>query len=134
MIDFAQPPRWKGPPCLTNNDRSADDTRHPLAPRLTFQPPLPPILQGCGMDNSASGENKAPPPWSTAGISSWPTVIRPLSDIRELTEPSLAELTNRYHDKSRRLSLSRQGSINRKDSIGRQGSISRKNSLRESIK
>ena len=84
------------------------------------------------MDHLGTGENRAPPPWSTSANPPWSTATRPLSDIRELTEPSLAELTNRAHH--RRPSRSRQGSISRKGSIDRKNSISRKNSLRESIK
>lgn len=82
---------------------------------------------------SSAGENRpAPPPWSTAANPPWSTATRPLSDIRELTEPSLAELTNRVHHS--RPSFNRQGSISRKGSVERKNSISRKNSLRESIK
>jgi hypothetical protein len=135
MTDFAQPPPGKGPPFNTNNERFADDTAHPLAPKPSFAPPLPPSFQSNGMESSTDGENRAPPPWSTVANPPWSTSTRPLSDIRELTEPSLAELTSRNREGGgRRPSFGRQGSICRNDSIGRKGSISRKNSLRESIK
>ncbi|KAF2139718.1 uncharacterized protein K452DRAFT_275197, partial [Aplosporella prunicola CBS 121167] len=78
------------------------------------------------------------PPWSTSGVPPWSTATRPLSDIRELTEPSLLEITNRkpLPDPSdaghrRKCSLSRKASLlSRKGSLTRKESLSRKTSLK----
>lgn len=107
-----------------------DVTAHPLVPRTSLAPSVASIFHGGG-ENTVGGEGRVPPPWSTAANPPWSTATRPLSDIRELTEPSLAELTNRNHEPVRRSSLSRQGSSGRKFLIDRQGSIGRHNSLRE---
>lgn len=81
-------------------------------------------------------ENRAPPPWSTSSIPPWSTATRPLSDIRELTEPSLVDISNKYHIPERESSLNRKGSLGRSGSISRRpslhrgGSLTRKGSLR----
>lgn len=54
------------------------------------------------------------PSWSTAAIPPWPTKARPLSDIRELTEPSLVEVVPRKplpENISRKTSLQRNRSV-----------------------
>ncbi|KAE9982841.1 hypothetical protein EG328_010580 [Venturia inaequalis] len=78
-------------------------------------------------------DNRPPPPWVPNGANPpWPNQIRPLSDIREITEPSLADLTNRYHN--RRPSLKRNGSLSRQNSSSRKDSLSRHPSWKGSIK
>ncbi|KAH7047546.1 hypothetical protein B0J12DRAFT_126393 [Macrophomina phaseolina] len=71
------------------------------------------------------------PAWSTSAVPPWSTLTRPLSDIRELTEPSLLELANRKPlppDPSecgvvRKCSLSRKASmLSRKSSLTRRPS------------
>lgn len=77
----------------------------------------------------AAIENRAPPPWSTSSIPPWSTATRPLSDIRELTEPSLIDISNRDHIPERKSSLSRKGSLGRSGSPTRQASVHRSGSL-----
>jgi hypothetical protein len=87
------------------------------------------------MENSAGNESRPPLPWVPNGANPpWTNQVRPLSDIREITEPSLADLTNRHHGTSRRPSLKRSGSISRQNSLPRKGSLSRKDSWKGSIK
>lgn len=79
-------------------------------------------------------DNRPPPPWVPNGANPpWPNQIRPLSDIREITEPSLADLTNRYQH-HRRPSLKRNGSLSRQNSLSRKDSLSRHPSWKGSIK
>ncbi|KAK8225309.1 hypothetical protein HDK77DRAFT_123344 [Phyllosticta capitalensis] len=75
------------------------------------------------------------PPWSMSGITPWSTGARPLSDIREITEPSLAELTHSKPlpdtPKSVTTELRRKCSLSRKGSLlSRKGSLTRKTSLK----
>ena len=51
-------------------------------------------LPGTNMSsqNHSRAQTSHPPAWSTMAIPPWSTATRPLSDIRELTEPSLGEL------------------------------------------
>lgn len=73
------------------------------------------------------------PVWSTSGVPPWSTLTRPLSDIRELTEPSLLELSNRKKlppdpsgcGHSRKCSLTRKGSL-----LSRKGSLTRRPSAK----
>jgi hypothetical protein len=52
-------------------------------------------------------DQQTPNPWSAANFQAWADIDRPLSDIKELTEPSLIDLTNyrkamlRHHSKDR---------------------------------
>lgn len=76
------------------------------------------------MENHAAadpGPHLYPPPaWSTAGVPPWSTATRPLSDIRELTEPSLVEVVIRKPllgpGVARKPSLTRKLSLVRKPS------------------
>ncbi|KAK7523849.1 hypothetical protein IWZ03DRAFT_339210, partial [Phyllosticta citriasiana] len=75
------------------------------------------------------------PPWSMSGTTPWSTAARPLSDIREITEPSLAELTHSKPlpdtPKSATTDLRRKCSLTRKGSLlSRKGSLTRKTSLK----
>jgi len=62
---------------------------------------------------------KPPPAWSNAGNPPWSTSMRPLSDIRELTEPSLLESTHRKPSSEHGITnvISRKISLRRKDSV-----------------
>lgn len=77
---------------------SQEDLRHPIHP-------VPP-----------------PPPWSTAAIPPWSTATRPLSDIRELTEPSLIDIVPRKPVPN--------SSLVHKTSLSRKGSLARGRSVR----
>ena len=82
--------------------------------------------------------NPGPPlPWTGSAAPPWATGARPLSDIREITEPSLLEITNRNHELARKASLKRNNSIGRKESLTRNRSLSglsRKGSSNGSIR
>lgn len=70
-----------------------------------------------------------------SGVTPWSTGARPLSDIREITEPSLAELTHSKPlpdtPKSVTTELRRKCSLSRKGSLlSRKGSLTRKTSLK----
>ncbi|KAK7545334.1 hypothetical protein IWX49DRAFT_500182, partial [Phyllosticta citricarpa] len=70
-----------------------------------------------------------------SGTTPWSTAARPLSDIREITEPSLAELTHSKPlpdtPKSATTDLRRKCSLTRKGSLlSRKGSLTRKTSLK----
>lgn len=69
------------------------------------------------------GSNPKAPPWSTSGIPPWSTATRPLSDIRELTEPSLVGNIKRVPSLSRRPSKASVKSHSRKPSIARTPSV-----------
>jgi hypothetical protein len=87
------------------------------------------------MENNTSDDNRPPPPWAnTAANAPWSNLTRPLSDIRELTEPSLAELTNRNHGMGRRPSLMRKGSLKRQNSLTQKPSLTRNDSFKGSIR
>jgi hypothetical protein len=87
------------------------------------------------MENATHAEQQAPAPWFTGTIPPWSTAIRPLSDIRELTEPSLAELNFRNQEIGRRSSVKRKKSSPiRKLPITRNGSLGRKDSLKTAIR
>ncbi|KAF2433240.1 hypothetical protein EJ08DRAFT_96276 [Tothia fuscella] len=89
------------------------------------------------MDILAQTDHPPPTPWSAASAPvpppapPWSNATRPLSDIRELTEPNLTELNSQNLENSRRPSMSRRRSLNRKPSITRQGSARKPGSLRE---
>jgi hypothetical protein len=75
--------------------------------------------------------NTAPQPWSTPQAPTCPTKLRPLSDIRELTEPSLIDnaSTNHNNATTHATSLKRENSIHRKESIKQhQNGLARKGS------
>jgi hypothetical protein len=86
-------------------------------------------------ENKSKPDPRIPPPWSTAGAPPWSTATRPLSDIRELTEPSLVDISNQQHQLplrksslTRKSSSARKGSLTRKTSLGRMNSLTRKGS------
>ena len=82
------------------------------------------------MENKIAPDSRIPPPWSTSAIPPWSTATRPLSDIRELTEPSLTDVTKLKHQQTRRRSsIARSNSLTRKASLTHKNSISRKVSL-----
>ncbi|GAB7358080.1 hypothetical protein MBLNU230_g0241t1 [Neophaeotheca triangularis] len=73
------------------------------------------------------------PPQSSTVVSSLPsepghqaTATRPLSDIREITEPSLIDAVSRWPGAQ----LQRQSSLNRASSLKRKGSVKRNGSVR----
>lgn len=64
-------------------------------------------------------------------VSQWPpTGMRPLSDIREITEPSLIDMVNYAQRQSQQASVAHQRNTSRSDSMKRGGSISRNGSLK----
>lgn len=116
--DFVQPPPEKGPP-TRNHHSSPNDAK-------LFPPPLKLVPNSSHKDAEGQGPlHPVPAPWSTAAAPPWSTATRPLSDIRELTEPSLAELNRSSFAPIRAASLSRKGSINRQGSLSRKGSLTR---------
>lgn len=121
QAEFGWPPPGKGPPM--NNFVSLDD-RQQHHPR---PPPAPSHTYATSMENSAQGSLQShvtsAPPWSTSGIPPWSTATRPLSDIRELTEPSLIDITNRKPPFARGLSKKSSASHMRNASLARKGSI-----------
>ncbi|KIW06346.1 uncharacterized protein PV09_02808 [Verruconis gallopava] len=133
--DCIHPPPSQDPASIKRRYRAAEGTKnHPIR-NTSFVAPLPPRFHSNSMDHKGSNANRVPPPWSTVANPPWSTSTRPLSDIRELTEPSLVELTNRNRERGGRPSFSRQGSVTRRNSIGsRKGSLGRNNSFRESVK
>lgn len=99
------------------------DDRQRIHPR---PPPAPSHIYAKVVEGQHSGRpirNTNAPPWSTSGIPPWSTATRPLSDIRELTEPSLADAPNRNASLRRNFSKRsgrsdrRNGSLKRKDSV-----------------
>ncbi|KAF2403596.1 hypothetical protein EJ06DRAFT_553869 [Trichodelitschia bisporula] len=113
---FVQSPPEKGPP-FGRASFDQQDRNHRSAGAYHGEP----------MDARPLFNQRVPPPWSTAAIPPWSTQSRPLSDIRELTEPSLAEITNRLNlDLNRRPSArsshSRRASLSRRDSQRSKGS------------
>ena len=73
--------------------------------------------------NHSQAHNSHPPIWSTMAVPPWSTATRPLSDIRELTEPSLGELMPKDHHLSeehieRKPSLTRKLSVKARRSAG----------------
>ncbi|KAK8211582.1 hypothetical protein M8818_003237 [Zalaria obscura] len=91
------------------------------------------------MDNRQYGRSQdprqqsgPPPTWSTAGVPPWSTSIRPLSDIREITEPSLIDASAKRPSQSS--AHSRKASIARQSSLKRAGSVRRANSSRSPVK
>lgn len=130
LPDFVQPPPGKGPPLpvSSNGEQASAENRKPAPPNQQHLSSKSKESMGSNTD----GDNQPPAPWSTAANAPWASAAtRPLSDIRELTEPSLAELNFRNHqlDIARKASIkrshstSRSVSISRKDSIGKKGSI-----------
>ncbi|KAF2668386.1 hypothetical protein BT63DRAFT_274752 [Microthyrium microscopicum] len=73
-------------------------------------------------------KNPAPLPWTNGNVPPWAAKLRPLSDIREMTEPSLIDTANRDHDLSRKPSISRADSLSRKTSLKRKKSLARNGS------
>lgn len=64
-------------------------------------------------------------------ISQWPpTGMRPLSDIREITEPSLIDMVNYAQRQSEQVQSAHQRKPSRSNSMRRGGSISRKGSVK----
>ncbi|KAF1986831.1 hypothetical protein K402DRAFT_404138 [Aulographum hederae CBS 113979] len=133
--NYPQPPPGKGPP----PNRSIADAPRQLPPRL---PPLNLPQREDSMDNRPGMAPSTPqaPPWSTSGIPPWSTATRPLSDIRELTEPSLADISNRQSQQQhaetglgRKLSLSRKGSMSRAGSLKRTESFLRQEAQTKSF-
>lgn len=87
---FVQPPLSKGPPPASSSfSESANDP-----PRISQPPTIP--ARG-NMVNNTTGDPQLlnGSAWVTAGLPPWATKTRPLSDIRELTEPSLVEVAPR---------------------------------------
>ncbi|KAF2101892.1 hypothetical protein NA57DRAFT_35010 [Rhizodiscina lignyota] len=72
---------------------------------------------------SLQSHTTSAPPWSTSGIPPWSTATRPLSDIRELTEPSLVDMTNRKPSVRRQLSKKSSASHTRNVSLARKDSV-----------
>jgi hypothetical protein len=103
--------------------KTVDDHQGSL-PRI---PSLPSSSSKKSMENTAPVEQKIPQPWSTEIVPPWCTATRPLSDIRELTEPSLAELHHRNQE------MGRKPSAKRKKSVSRRGSLKRSDSLKGSV-
>ncbi|OJD36332.1 arrestin-like protein [Diplodia corticola] len=128
--ESAHPPPEKGPPpALIRPQRSLSaipkSTLH--ARTRSVQKQLVP-----GPRKPAPQMSQAPA-WSTSGAPPWSTLTRPLSDIRELTEPSLLELTNRkaLQSESTECRVARKCSLTRKGSLlSRKGSHSRRPSLK----
>jgi hypothetical protein len=77
---------------------------------------------------SADSQNAAVP---RNNVSQWPpTGMRPLSDIREITEPSLIDMVNYAQHQSQQAPLTHQRKTSRSNSVKRVGSISRNGSLK----
>jgi hypothetical protein len=129
--EFIQTPPEYNQPSSQDRGRSLDNLRNHHFLNLSSIP----LIQKEMMENSAGNVNHPPPPWIPNGLAPpWTNQVRPLSDIREITEPSLADLTNRHYGINRRPSLKRNGSISRQNSLSRKGSLSRKDSWKGSIK
>jgi hypothetical protein len=88
------------------------------------------------MQSHPSTSKPVPQPWSNAQAPTWTTKLRPLSDIREITEPSLLDSpTSKKHDAMMRgASLVRENSITRKDSMKRQASTLTRKCSQQSIR
>ncbi len=81
-----------------------------------------------GMDPSAYVDPRMPlpqppPAWSTAAVPPWSTSTRPLSDIRELTEPSLVEVSNRKDFGGSNLNNNAGNNVHRRPSLSRKPSV-----------
>ena len=108
MVDSTQPSLAKALPILevSSNGTLID----PLDTSVAYD------LNSNEQQNMA---NTAPQPWSNQHAPTWTTKLRPLSDIRELTEPSLIDTA--CHDKpsfnTHSASLNYENSIHRKRSL-----------------
>lgn len=69
-------------------------------------------------------KNIPPPPWTNPNTQAWAAKLRPLSDIRELTEPSLIDTVSRRSDHFPPHMLQRVGSLSRFDGRTRQAAQS----------
>lgn len=81
---------------------------------------------------SLTESSPAPAPWAP-GLPPWAINLRPLSDIRELTEPSLAELNQRNQEVNRRPSVTRNNSRDGRSAHSRHGSLRRNDSQNETV-
>ena len=81
--------------------------------------------------DSEAPKSLNPAPAISHGISQWPpTGMRPLSDIREITEPSLIDMVNYAKRHSEQASAAHQRKPSRSNSMKRGGSIVRNTSLK----
>ena len=119
-------------------------------PRLSPHKPLPilevsstgtviePLKRAVALNEEMKSQtnNTTPQPWSNLQSIPWPTKLRPLSDIRELTEPSLIENAGvmRHEGLARSSSLQRGSSVNRTGALKQQHiNITRKVSQQSNI-
>jgi hypothetical protein len=75
-------------------------------------------------------KNIPPPPWTNPIIQAWAAKLRPLSDIRELTEPSLIDSASRNSEILRAHTIQRSGSLGCNKEMIRQAVIARSKSQR----
>jgi hypothetical protein len=129
-VDLVQLPPGKGLPSLPTVAKPVNDYRKPPL----VAPSLAPVESKKSMENTGHTEQQTPLPWSPAAIPPWCTATRPLSDIRELTEPSLAELIFRNQETGRRPSVKRANSLSRQGSTTRKASVGRSDSLKGSTR
>ena len=112
--------------CLHPENSSDKNSRSPFRRRQASKkeppPPPPPKPQFVQSDrsqlyrqeNTSTGISKHAPPPPSVGAANWTHIPRPLSDIRETTEPSLIELARSHSDRQSKrqsnLELRRHGS------------------------
>jgi hypothetical protein len=75
-------------------------------------------------------KNIAPSPWTNPNVQAWAAKLRPLSDIRELTEPSLIDSVSRSSEILRAHTVQRSGSLGHIQELRRQVVIARSKSQR----
>jgi hypothetical protein len=88
------------------------------------------MLQTTDPGQHGPQKNGPPPPWSNPNVSAWAAKLRPLSDIRELTEPSLIDSASRNSELFRAHTIQPSGSLGRKDGLQRANALARNGSQR----
>lgn len=99
------------------------DDRQEMHTRPTTAPPSRSVPSNESLRSIRLGGNPNAAPWSTSGIPPWSTATRPLSDIRELTEPSLIGSIRRKPSLNRKPSNASDRSQSKNVSLSRKPSL-----------